>query len=53
MFMASMRFDLGEEVEAIRDLVHRWAQERVRPQAGEIDQKNAFPPELWREMGEL
>ena len=53
MFMRSMRFDLGEEAEAIREAVHRWAQERVRPMAAAIDRDNAFPPELWREMGEL
>ena len=53
MFMHSMRFDLGEDVEALRDMVHRWAQERVRPMAAEIDSSNSFPNELWTEMGEL
>ncbi|ATG42902.1 isovaleryl-CoA dehydrogenase [Phaeobacter sp. LSS9] len=53
MFNASMTFDLGEDVNALRDMVHRWAQERVRPMAQEIDQKNEFPAELWQEMGEL
>ena len=53
MFMHSVRFDLGEDVEALRDMVHRWAQERVKPMAGEIDRSNAFPSELWREMGDL
>jgi len=53
MFTASMKFDLGEDVGALRDMVHRWAQERVKPMAAEIDLKNEFPPELWTEMGEL
>ncbi|MDE0694807.1 MAG: acyl-CoA dehydrogenase family protein [Boseongicola sp.] len=53
MFNASMRFDLGEDMDALRDVVRRWAQERVRPMAVEIDRSNAFPSELWREMGEL
>ena len=53
MFDASMRFDLGEDIDALRDVVRRWAQDRVRPMAAEIDRSNAFPPELWREMGEL
>ena len=53
MFTASMRFDLGEDVEALRDMVHRWAQDRVRPMASEIDATNTFPSELWQEMGEL
>ena len=53
MFNATMNFDLGEDVNALRDTVHRWAQERVKPMAAEIDRSNAFPPELWREMGDL
>jgi len=53
MFLASMTFDLGEEVNALRDMVHGWAQERVKPFAAQIDKDNAFPNELWREMGEL
>ena len=31
MFTASMNFDLGEDVSALRAMVHRWAQERVKP----------------------
>ena len=53
MFTATMRFDLGEDVGSLRELVHRWAQERVKPLAAEVDRENAFPAELWREMGEL
>lgn len=53
MFTASMRFDLGEEVEAIRDTVHSWAQDRVKPMAAHVDQSNEFPAELWKEMGDL
>ncbi len=53
MFLSSMTFDLGDDVNALRDLVHRWAQDRVKPMAGDIDRTNDFPAELWREMGEL
>jgi len=53
MFMASMTFDLGEDINALRGMVHRWAQERVKPMAAEIDRSNTFPAELWPEMGEL
>ncbi|MDF3855537.1 isovaleryl-CoA dehydrogenase [Paracoccus sp. P2] len=53
MFTAGMQFDLGEDVNALRDTVHRWAQERVKPIAAEVDRSNAFPNELWREMGDL
>ena len=53
MFNATMQFDLGEDVNSLREMVHRWAQERVKPMAAEIDRSNTFPPELWTEMGEL
>ena len=53
MFNAVMNFDLGEDVNALREMIHRWAQERVKPMAAEIDLKNEFPNELWQEMGEL
>ncbi|HEU0221191.1 MAG TPA: isovaleryl-CoA dehydrogenase [Paracoccaceae bacterium] len=53
MFTASMNFALGEEIEALRAMVHRWAQERLTPMAAEIDRSNAFPMALWREMGAL
>ena len=53
MFNAVLQFDLGEDVNALREMVHRWAQERVKPMAAQIDRDNVFPAELWREMGEL
>ncbi|MBZ0122954.1 MAG: acyl-CoA dehydrogenase family protein [Roseovarius sp.] len=53
MFDKGLRFDLGEDVNALRDMVHRWAQERLKPMAAGIDRDNVFPAELWREMGEL
>ena len=53
MFNAVMQFDLGEDVNALRDVVHRWAQERVKPIAAEVDSSNTFPAHLWKEMGDL
>jgi isovaleryl-CoA dehydrogenase len=53
MFTASMRFDLGEDIAALRDMVHAWAQERVKPMAAAVDRDNLFPAALWREMGDL
>jgi len=53
MFLKSLNFGLPEEVEALRDAVHRFAQERIAPIAAEIDRSNEFPMPLWREMGEM
>ena len=51
--MRAMEFALPEEVTALRDLVSRWAGERLKPMAAEIDRANLFPPALWAEMGDL
>ncbi len=53
MFNSTMRFGFDEETDALRETVHRFAQERVKPMAAEVDRSNAFPNELWREMGDL
>lgn len=53
MFNAVMQFDLGEDVNALREVVHRWAQERLKPMAAGIDAANVFPGEIWPEMGKL
>jgi isovaleryl-CoA dehydrogenase len=53
MFHAAMSFDLGEDANALRAMVHDWAQTRVKPMAADIDRNNLFPAALWREMGDL
>jgi isovaleryl-CoA dehydrogenase len=53
MFLKSLNFGLPDEVEALREMVHRFAQDRIAPLAGEIDRTNEFPGHLWREMGEM
>ncbi len=53
MYLSGMNFGLGDEIEQLRDVVHRFAQEQIAPLAEEIDQSNQFPPHLWQEMGAL
>ena len=53
MFTASMSFDLGEDVNALRDMVQAWAQTRLKPLAAQVDRDNLFPADLWPEMGAL
>ena len=50
---AFMTFDLDPMVEEMRDMVARWAADRLAPRAAEIDEKNEFPRDLWPELGEL
>ncbi len=53
MYTHSMKFGLGEDIEALRDVVHRFAQDRIAPVAADIDRTNEFPAHLWKEMGAL
>jgi isovaleryl-CoA dehydrogenase len=53
MYTAEMSFGLGEDIDALRDAVRRFARDRIAPLAAEIDASNAFPMQLWREMGDL
>ncbi len=53
MYLSGMNFGLGDEIEQLREVVHRFAQEQIAPLAEEIDQSNQFPPHLWQEMGAL
>ncbi|MEM7059805.1 MAG: isovaleryl-CoA dehydrogenase [Pseudomonadota bacterium] len=53
MFNASMNFGLPEDIVALQEATHRFAQERIAPIAAEVDRNDAFPMELWREMGEM
>ena len=53
MYTHTLNFGLGEDIEALRDMVRRFAQERIAPLAAEIDRSNEFPAELWKELGAL
>ena len=49
----SLDFGLGEEIDALRDVVHRFAAAEIAPIATEIDRTNRFPRRLWPELGRL
>ena len=46
-------FDLGEDIDALRDSVAAFASERIAPLAARIDKDDWFPRELWPQMGAL
>jgi alkylation response protein AidB-like acyl-CoA dehydrogenase len=49
----SLNFDLPEEAVMIRDSVREFAEEVIRPQARELDEKEEFSAEICKQMGEL
>ena len=53
MFDAVMSFGLGEEIEALRDMVRRFAADEIAPRAAQIDADNEFPADLWQKLGAL
>ncbi|MFT0849273.1 isovaleryl-CoA dehydrogenase [Achromobacter sp. F4_2707] len=53
MNLPGLNFDLGSDVEMLRDAVREFAQAEIAPRAGEIDASDQFPMDLWRKFGEL
>lgn len=43
---------LPEELVALRQAVHRFAQDQIAPRAAEIDRTDSFPRDLWPALGE-
>ncbi len=46
-------FELGEDIDALRDTVRRFTDAEIAPRAADIDRSNEFPADLWRKMGDL
>jgi isovaleryl-CoA dehydrogenase len=49
----NLEFGLGEAADMIRETTARFAADKIAPLAHQIDADNAFPRELWPQMGEL
>ncbi len=48
-----MDFGLGEDIDALRETVRKFALEEIAPKSAEVDRSNDFPMELWEMMGNL
>ena len=51
--LPGLNFQLGEDIDALRDAVREFAQAEIAPRAAEIDRNDQFPMDLWEKMGSL
>jgi len=52
MHVPTMNFDLGEEIDMLRQSVAHFASAEIAPLAARADEENLFPHPLWRKLGE-
>lgn len=46
-------FNLGEDIDALRDTVRHFSEQEIAHRANEIDRDDQFPMDLWKKMGDL
>ncbi|MEI6384574.1 MAG: isovaleryl-CoA dehydrogenase [Betaproteobacteria bacterium] len=53
MTLPGLNFQLGEDIDALREAVRDFAQDQIAPRAAELDKTDQFPMDLWPKMGSL
>jgi len=53
MDLPGLDFQLGDDIDALRDAVRAFVEAEITPRAAEVDRNDRFPMDLWRKMGEL
>jgi len=49
----SLNFNLGTDIDMLRDTVFQFCTNEIAPRASEIDSSNEFPMDLWRKLGDM
>ena len=49
----SLNFDLGEEINMLRDMTESFSQAELAPIAAQVDEENEFPNQMWKKFGDL
>lgn len=53
MSYPTLKFDHPDEIQMLREEVFKFAQSELAPRAAEIDEKNEFPMDMWKKLGDL
>jgi isovaleryl-CoA dehydrogenase len=53
MSMSTLNFDLGSDIDQLREATAQFAAREIAPLADKADRDNAFPNALWPKLGEL
>lgn len=51
--LPGLPFDLGDDVDALREAVKTFSQREIAPLAEELDRNDQFPMSLWKKMGDM
>jgi len=49
----SLDFNLGEDIDMLRETVYQFARAEIAPRAADVDRDNLFPADLWRKLGDM
>ena len=49
----SLNFNLGEDIDMLRDSVFQFCSKEIAPRAADIDSSNEFSMDLWRKLGDM
>lgn len=49
----TLNFDLGEDIDMLRDAVYQFCQVELAPRSEAIDANNEFPMDMWQKMGDM
>ena len=53
MNLPGLNFELGEDIDMLRDAIRTFADAEIAPRAHEIDQTDQFPMDLWKKFGDM